>query len=463
MASLTPNTGGIYTANWSTWTRRLAAVLLIISAVFALTLLGPVLSITVIALLLAFALFYPVRALTLVLRLPYALAVILVFLVYILVILFLVIGLSGNIIRFTVDLVDQVVIRLNELLLFLRDWQPGSTFVFTSAGDPINIDFILQPLSQLFGSFETTDLQSAINSILPAVNLNAIGSIGGGIGNVFGTVTSTVGTVGGVLGQLALIHFLALLFLLEIPRAFKWFVSITAEDYRREVAIVVARCGRVWTGFFRGQIIVCLIIGAGTWLQFTLMGIPGAVTLGVVVGIVSLVPLLGGFVALIPISLVPLFQGSTVFTEMNPETLMLITVTINLIFQQVIWNGVAPVVTGDAVKLPVPVIVLGLFIGASLAGVLGTLLAAPVLGILRVVIDYVLKKIRGGDPYPGESMPQFMERGLFRELATQAIKQGEFTQTRNAVRRALASTATTTMPLMTDLTGKPDDNRHEQM
>jgi len=459
MSSLTPNTGGIYTADWGTWTRRVAAVLLIAGGLFAVTLLGPVFSITVIALLLAFALFYPVRALSLVFHLPYALSVFIVFLIYIFVILFLVIGLSGSIIRFTLDLVQQVVIRLNELLLFLRDWEPGQTFIYTNVGGPINIDFILQPLSDLFGNFETADLQGAINSILPTVSLNALGTLGGGIGDVFGTLTSTVGTLGGVLGSLALIHFLALLFMLEIPRAFKWAVSVTAEDYRREVAILVARCGQVWTGFFRGQLIVCLIIGAGTWLQFTLMGIPGAVVLGVVVGIVSLVPLLGGFVALIPISLVPLFQGSTVFTEMNPETLMLITVAINLVFQQVIWNAVAPVVTGDAVKLPVPVVVLGLFIGASVAGVLGTLLAAPVMGILRVVIDYVLKKIRGGDPYPGEPMPQFIERGLFRELADQALKEGEFVQTQRAVRRALASTAT--MPIPADLIGKPEEPRQE--
>lgn len=455
MSSLTPNTGGIYTADWGTWTRRVAAVLLIVGGLFALTLLGPVFSITVIALLLAFALFYPVRALSLVFRLPYTVSVFVVFLLYIFVILFLVIGLSGNIISFSLELLEQVVIRLNELLLFLRDWEPGNTFIFTSIGAPVNIDFVLQPLSDLFGNFETADLQGAINSILPAFNLNALGSIGGGIGDVFGTLTSTVGTLSGVLANLALIHFLALLFMLEIPRAFKWGVSITAEDYRREVAILVARCGQVWTGFFRGQLIVCLIIGAGTWLQFMLMGIPGAVILGVVVGIVSLVPLLGGFVALIPISLVPLFQGSTVFTEMSPETLMLITVAINLVFQQVIWNAVAPVVTGDAVKLPVPVVILGLFIGAGVAGVLGTLLAAPVMGILRVMIDYLLRKIRGGDPYPGEPMPQFIERGLFRELADQAIKEGEFVQTQKAIRRALASTST--MPIPSNLTTNIDE------
>jgi len=454
MASLGPNNAGIYTADWGTWTRRVAALLLIAGGLFALTLLGPVFSTTVIALLLAFALFYPVRALTLVFRLPYAAAVLVVFLLYLFLVFFVVLGLSGTVINFAADLLQQVGVRLNELLTFLQTWQLGDTFMYTAIGDPINIDFVLQPLAGLFSGITAADLQTAINNIIPAFNLNALGNIGGGIGDVFGTVTTTVGAVSGLMGSLVLIHFLALLFLLEIPRAFRWGIAITGEDYRREVAIVVAQSGKVWTGFFRGQLIVCLILGVGTWLQFLLMGIPGAVTMGIVVGVVSLVPLLGGFVALVPIALVPLFQGSTTLTQLNPETLMLITVAINLVFQQVIWNGVAPVVTGDAVSLPVPVIILGLFIGAGVAGILGTLLAAPTLGILRVLVDYVLRKIRGGDPYPGEPVPQFMKRGLFRELADQAIKEEEVASAQQALKRALAST--TTMAIPPNLINEPD-------
>lgn len=446
MASMRPNNSGHYLTDWDTWTRRVAAILLLVGGIFALTLLGPVVSTSVIALLLAFALFYPVRAMTLVFRLPYAVSVLIIFLLYFFLIFFVVLGLSGTVISFVADLLSQVNVRLAELVTFLGTWQPGSTFMYTSIGDPINIDFVLQPLSGLFSGVTAADLQTAINSIVPSFNLSALGSIGGGIGDVFGTVTTTVGTVGGLLGSLVLIHLLALLFLLEIPSAFKWGVGLVGESHRREIAIVAARCGKVWTGFFRGQLIVCLILGVGTWLQFFLMGIPGSVTIGLVVGIVSLVPLLGGFIALAPVALVPLFQGSTTLTQLNPETLMLITVVINLVFQQIIWNVVAPVVTGDAVSLPVPVIILGLFIGAGVAGVLGTLLAAPVLGILRVIIDYVLKKIRGGDPFPGEPVPQFLERGLFRELAEEAIKEEEFANAQDAVKRALSSTTTMALP-----------------
>jgi hypothetical protein len=71
----------------------------------------------------------------------------------------------------------------------------------------------------------------------------------------------------------------------------------------------------------------------------------------------------------------------------------------------VIWNVIAPKILGDALELPLPVIIVGVFVGTAAGGVLGAFLAAPVLATLRVFISYLWHKINLEDPFPGEAAP----------------------------------------------------------
>ena len=66
----------------------------------------------------------------------------------------------------------------------------------------------------------------------------------------------------------------------------------------------------------------------------------------------------------------------------------MLVVGINLVISQLIWNMIAPKILGDALDLPLPVIIVGVFVGAAAGGVLGAFLAAPILATLRVIISY---------------------------------------------------------------------------
>lgn len=395
-----------YDAEWSTWTRRLAVILLLIGGVLVIYLLGPVLQIMVLSLLLTFALFYPVRAVTRRLRIRYPAAVGIVFLIYLMIIIYLMINLSVSVTSFVASFSQSMQNSLDQFIQQVRDYTPGSIYLenpFTGQR-LIDLDFVFQPLKELFQGGTIPDLTDAVPTLL-------------------GTASSTVGAVSGFIGTFFIMHLLAVLFLLEVPNAFAWGLNLASTSYRREIAIVLHRIARVWVGFFRGQLIISALIGVLTWLQLSLMGIPGAVVVGLFVGVVSLVPMLGSIIALVPIGLAPLLQGSNVLTETSPLVLTLLVLVPNFVVQQIIWNVVSPKVTGDAVRMPVPMIILGLFIGSAFAGILGALLAAPLMGTVRLVVEYVVKKIRGGDPFPGEPEPDFMTRGMFAaEIRAKAIE-----------------------------------------
>jgi hypothetical protein len=57
-------------------------------------------------------------------------------------------------------------------------------------------------------------------------------------------------------------------------------------------------------------------------------------------------------------------------------------------------------------------VILGIILGTSIGGILGAFLAVPLMAILREIVEYLLKKIQGGDPYPGEPEPTFFKRKI---------------------------------------------------
>jgi predicted PurR-regulated permease PerM len=215
-------------------------------------------------------------------------------------------------------------------------------------------------------------------------------------------LTSAVSGVTGYVSVSLMALFISFLVLLDLPTLSRALPGWIPPAYHRETSLLVHHIGVVWNGFFRGQALIAVIIAVLTWLQLTLMGVQNTVVVSVFVGIISLIPTLGGIIALIPVAGIALLQGSTVFTDLPNGTFAILVVVVNLVISQLIWNVVAPKILGDAVNLPLPVIIVGIFIGAALGGILGAFLITPIIGTVRVIVVYLLKKIGRQDPYPGQ-------------------------------------------------------------
>lgn len=150
---------------------------------------------------------------------------------------------------------------------------------------------------------------------------------------------------------------------------------------------------RLW---LKGQLIsmtvVGLLVGVGLWL----IGVPSAVALGLLAGILDFVPLVGPIVAALPALLIALTLG--------PET-ALWTVGVYLVVQQIEGYFLQPVVQQYAVDLP-PVILLFSLLGSGmLFGALGIILAAPLTVVIYVLVKrlYVKEALGTPTPVPGEA------------------------------------------------------------
>ncbi|MCS3748325.1 MULTISPECIES: AI-2E family transporter [unclassified Xanthomonas] len=132
---------------------------------------------------------------------------------------------------------------------------------------------------------------------------------------------------------------------------------------------------RLW---LRGQLIAMAVVGVLTGLGLWALGIPGALALGIVAGLLDFVPIVGPILAAIPAILL----GFTVSPQMA-----LATAALFVVVQQIEGNLLLPVIQQRTVDLPPVLLLFSLFGIGMLLGLPGVLLAAPL-----TVVGYVLIK-----------------------------------------------------------------------
>ncbi|MBM3130795.1 MAG: AI-2E family transporter [Chloroflexi bacterium] len=199
------------------------------------------------------------------------------------------------------------------------------------------------------------------------------------------------GAASGILSTvLALV--LSLYLLLEAETIGRNIEHAIPEEYREEWRNTKAEFNRIWSSFLRGQVLLALIIGVIVTVVLTILGVPNALLLGLLAGFLEVIPNLGPILAMIPAVLIALLRGSTVWA-IDPLPFALLVVGAYFVIQQLENHLIVPKVIGSSVDLPPVVILIGALAGASLAGVLGIFLAAPMLATGRVVAKFLLRKL----------------------------------------------------------------------
>ncbi|MFN2152109.1 MAG: AI-2E family transporter, partial [Anaerolineales bacterium] len=130
-----------------------------------------------------------------------------------------------------------------------------------------------------------------------------------------------------------------------------------------------------------------------------LLGTPQALFLGVIAGILEVIPSLGPILATIPAVILALIFGSGYIPVENWAFALMVIVLYILV--QVVENQLlVPYILGDAVDLPPLFVIIGVVIGGSAFGLLGVFLATPVISTGREVFMYLYNKILEPPPEP---------------------------------------------------------------
>jgi predicted PurR-regulated permease PerM len=159
------------------------------------------------------------------------------------------------------------------------------------------------------------------------------------------------------------------------------------------VALAVARKALLRLGaYVRGQLLVMVVIGIGSALGMVLIGfitrgepLPFAVPLGALSFMTAAIPLAGAFIAGGPIVLVALVTSPL-------AGLLMLVWLIGL--QQLEGSVITPYIQGRVVNLSAIAVLLGVVAGTSIAGIVGGIIAIPLVAVADVVIREIVFPLR---------------------------------------------------------------------
>jgi predicted PurR-regulated permease PerM len=178
-----------------------------------------------------------------------------------------------------------------------------------------------------------------------------------------------------------------------------WLEKMTPPSYRPDYIRLRDEINGIWGAFFRGQLALSLVVGTLFLVVGFILGLPFFLAMAAFAGLMEFLPTLGHAIWLFTASILAFFLGSTHWAIPN-WAFMLIIIGLHLVFEQFDLNYLIPRVVGRSVHLPPLVVILGIFAGAVLAGVLGILLAAPTIASARVIGRYIYANLFDMDPFP---------------------------------------------------------------
>jgi predicted PurR-regulated permease PerM len=211
-----------------------------------------------------------------------------------------------------------------------------------------------------------------------------------GVGGVLGLSSTAVGVAKGVLTAVVAvvtIAFLTLFMLLEGPTWIDRLYHLVPERHEPRVRRIGSEVYRSIGGYVAGNLAISVVAGTATAIVLTILGVPFAFALALIVALLDLVPLAGATIAAVIVTTVA-FLDST--------TSGIIVLVFFILYQQFENHVLQPVVYGKAVRLSPLAVLVAVLIGAELAGVVGALGAIPAAAAIQVV----LRELLGEDGAP---------------------------------------------------------------
>jgi predicted PurR-regulated permease PerM len=142
---------------------------------------------------------------------------------------------------------------------------------------------------------------------------------------------------------------------------------------------------RAFGGFLRGQVMYAGISAAVALVALLVVGAPVAIAASIGTFLLSLIPLLGSFLGLIP----PVVAGMT----MSVQTGILLFVVLGAV-QLFLTNAVMPKIFGTAIRLEPIVVFIAIVVGIRLAGIWGAVFAIPIAALVVAMAQYRRKTAR---------------------------------------------------------------------
>jgi predicted PurR-regulated permease PerM len=255
------------------------------------------------------------------------------------------------------DLADQIPYYRDRIILEVQQWLSSHRWG--------------QKFKEAWVSDLRNDLQNWAQKAVPAVS------------GWFVAQASRIASWFGLLVGIAMVPVYLFYLLLEkegIKRSWTDYLPIHESQWKDEVVFIITQINDYLILFFRGQILVALCDGILLTIGFVLIGLNYSLLLGLVAGLLSIVPFLGVAISIVPALLLALVQYGD---WLHPALVLAVFAVVQFLEGFVI----SPKIMGDRVGLHPLTIILAVMIGTTLmGGIIGGILAIPLTAALRVLM-----------------------------------------------------------------------------
>jgi predicted PurR-regulated permease PerM len=195
-------------------------------------------------------------------------------------------------------------------------------------------------------------------------------------------IGSTILSFTDMLLNLTLIPIYTFLFLLYRTHFIKFLSKLFKPEYHEKLQDILYQIKVSIQSYIIGLLIQMIAVTTLTTIGFMIIGVQYAIVLGLITGILNLIPYIGILFAGL-LSIVATLTGS-------PDVSLIIGVIIVIITVQLIDNNLlVPLIVSSKVEINAFVSIVGIIIGGAISGVSGMFLAIPIIAILKVIFDRI--------------------------------------------------------------------------
>jgi len=250
---------------------------------------------------------------------------------------------------------------------------------------------LVQKGREWYGSNIPESWKATIEENLSAIAQTVLGqakdSLVGMLSAVFGSLNFLIGLV--------IVPFWLFYVLQDESRLSRGIMESLHPELRPDVRSLATLIDEVLSAYVRGQLILCFFVGALATIALLIIGVPFAPVLGLIAGILEVLPNIGPYLGAIPAILIALAT--------NPVSVIWVAVAFFVI--QMVENLVlVPRISGRSVKLHPALVMMVLVIGGQLAGFWGMLIAVPVTAVIRDVFLYLYLRLLDEPLSPDEAV-----------------------------------------------------------
>lgn len=203
-------------------------------------------------------------------------------------------------------------------------------------------------------------------------------------------------------GNVVLVLIVAFFLLDDYERIVRALADLVPLRDLKNVTRVVARIDGVLAGFLRGELFLFTVATLAFTLGLAVLDVPFALVVGPVVAVMYLVPYVGVAAGAVLCLILSLLAGHSALQTGGVAALFLVFYTVDLLF-------ITPRLIGNRVGLPPLVVLLGILAFGELFGLIGVLIAIPLLATGRILLLEAMEQYRASATYMGEGTPHAPE------------------------------------------------------